>query len=115
METALQALLVAQCERTFQTVAHGQQTRPYVVWQLVGGRTLRYVANDATDKRNSLVQVSVWADTSSEATTLVRAIEDALCTASFIAEPQGEALATYEEETKLYGAIQRFSITAART
>jgi hypothetical protein len=115
MEDDLQALIAGVVPNVWQTVAIGKQPGTYAVWQLVGGRSLRYMANDAMDKRNSLVQVSVWASKSSDARTAIRAIEDALCgTSAFVADPQGEALATYEEDTRLYGAIQRFSITAAR-
>lgn len=116
METDLQALIAGVVPTVWQTVAPAKQATPYAVWQLLGGRTLRYVANDGMDKRNALVQVSVWADKSSTATSSIRAIEDALCaTSAFVADPQGEAAATYEEDTKLFGAIQRFSITAPRT
>jgi hypothetical protein len=116
MEDDLQALIAGVVPDVWQTVAQGKRPGTYAVWQLVGGRSLRYVANDAMDKRNSLVQVSVWASKSSDARTAIRAIEDALCSsAAFVAEPQGEAATTYEEDTKLHGAIQRFSITAPRT
>lgn len=115
METDLQALLLTKCARVWQIVAPAAQARPYVVWQPIGGRTMRYVSNVAADKRNTLVQISVWADSSAAATALIRQIEDALCaSAAFVAEPQGEALSTYEEDTKLFGAVQRFSITADR-
>jgi hypothetical protein len=47
--------------------------------------------------------------------TLARAIEEALCaSAAFTAEPHSEAAVTYEEDTKLFGAMQRYSITATR-
>jgi hypothetical protein len=115
MESSLQALLVAQCDTVWRGVAPAKQTAPFVTWQEVGGRTLRYVDNTAADKRNTLVQINAWASSSSAAATLIRAIEDALAaTTSFVAEVQGEALATYEEDTKLFGAIQRYSITATR-
>lgn len=114
LETDLQALLVALCPRVFQTVAVGTPSRPYVVWQAIGGKTLRYVDSTAADKRNTLLQVSVWADKPSDARTLIRAIEDALC-AAMVCDVQGEALASFDEETKFYGVVQRYSITAPRT
>lgn len=116
METTLQTLISGLCTNTWNTVAPAKTGTPYAVWQFVGGRTLRYIEGAAADKRNSLIQVSVWASKSSEATALIRSIEDALCTSgAFSVDPQGEALSTYEEDTKLYGAIQRYSITAARS
>jgi hypothetical protein len=116
METDLNTLIAGVVPNVWQTVAIGKQPGTYAVWQRLGGRTLRYVANDGMDKRNSLVQVSVYGAKPGDVSTAIEGIEDALCgTSAFVAEPQGEALATYEEDTRLYGAIQRFSITAART
>lgn len=115
METDLQALLLLHVPRVFPTVAPEKPATPYCVWQLLGGKTLRYLANDAPDKRNSLVQVYVSAPKSSEAIAAIRGIEDALCaTTAFVAQPVGEAFASFDEDTKLFGAVQRFSITAPR-
>lgn len=114
METDLQALLVALCPRTFQSVAPEPQSDAYLVWQAIGGKTLRYMDASAMDKRNGLVQVSAWAFRASDARTLIRQVEDALCASALVCEPQGEAAATFDEETKLHGAIQRYSITAPR-
>jgi hypothetical protein len=50
-----------------------------------------------------------------QAITLMRDIEDALCaSASLTVNPMGEPLSTYEEDTNLYGSLQRFSIYSAR-
>jgi hypothetical protein len=76
---------------------------------------LRFVDNTAPDKRNTYMQVSVYSTTRLEALALVRAAEAALCgSATFVATPQGEPMTTYEDDTTLYGAIQRFSIWAVR-
>lgn len=116
MESDLQALLLTLCPRVFPVVAKDAPARPYLVWQPIGGQTLRFLANTPADKRNTLLQVSVWADRSNDATTLIRQIEEALCAApTLTVEPQGEAISTYEDDTQLYGALQRFSIYAART
>ena len=85
-------------------------------WQGLGGATARFVEGTAADKRNTLMQVNVWSTTRTEALALIRQIEDVLCaTALFVARPQGEPLSTVEDDTKLYGCIQRFSIWANRT
>lgn len=115
MEQDLQAALVALCPRVFQVIAPAPQTQIYVTWQAIGGHSLRYLENTPAGLRNTLVQVNVWALKSSDTTTLIRQIEDALCaSAAFTALPQGEALSTYEPDTKLFGALQRFSVYAAR-
>jgi hypothetical protein len=115
LEASLFDLLKTICPRTFPDVAPIDTQRPYVTWQGLGGKTLRFLDNTAADKRNTLMQISVWSTTRLEANALIRQIEDALCVSPvFVATPQGEPLATYEEDTQLYGAIQRFSVYSDR-
>ena len=115
MEADLVALLQTKCAQVFPDVAPAGTAKPYVTWQGIGGESMRYVDGAAADKRNTLTQINAWATTRLEALTLIRQIEDALCASvSFAATPQGEALSTYEEDTQLYGCIQRFDIWSAR-
>ena len=115
MESDLDTLLKTICARTFPDVAPSGTVAPFIAWQLLGGESQRALDNTAFDKRNSYVQVSVYSKTRGESLSLIRAAEDALCASpAFTCTPMGEPLATYEGDTKLYGAIQRFSIWAAR-
>lgn len=115
MESDLAALLQWVCERSYPDVAPEGTAAPYITWQQLGGETLRYGDNTPMDKRFPLVQVSVWASTRLAALGLIRQVEDALCASSaFTALPQGEPLSLYEDDTQLYGSIQRFDILAAR-
>ena len=115
MESELTTLLKTVCLRTFPDVAPPGTAAPFIAWQLLGGESLRFVDSTAPDKRNSYVQVSVYSLTRAESLTKIRAAEEAMCaSAAFVCAPMGEPLATYEPDTKLYGAIQRFSIWAAR-
>lgn len=115
MESDLETLLKTLCLRVYPDAAPAGAARPYITWQGLGGAVARFVEGSAADKRNTLMQVNVWSATRLEALTLIRQVEDALCaSALFVARPQGEPLSTYEEDTKLYGCIQRFSIWAAR-
>lgn len=115
MESDLSTLLKTPCPRVFPDVAPASTARPYITWQGIGGATARYTENTAASKRNTLVQINAWSATRAEALTLIRQIEEALCASTaFVVDPQGEALSTYEEDTQLYGCIQRFSIWAAR-
>ena len=69
----------------------------------------------AADKRESLVQINVWANTRLEAVTLARQIEDALCaTASFNANPQGEPVGDFDADIPVYGCRQDFLILCTR-
>jgi hypothetical protein len=115
MEQALVSVLRGLCPRTYPDTAPLSTTRPYVTWQLLGGQALRYVDNTPADKRMSIVQINVWADSRAGALALARSIEDALCASTaFTAIVNGEPIATVEEDLNLYGTIQDFTILGAR-
>ena len=117
MESVLQAILRATCPRVWAGVYNPATpiVTPYIVWQGIGGESIRYGDNSPLSKRDTLVQVSVWAATRSEALAIIRNAEDLLCAApEFQCKPEGEPVGTYEEDTKLHGSIQRFSIFADR-
>ena len=115
MEADLHALLKTICPRTFPDVADIGTAPPFIAWQLLGGGSARALDNTALDKRNSYLQVAVYSTTRLESLAKIRAAEDAMCASpAFTCTPMGEPLATYEPDTKLYGAIQRFSIWATR-
>jgi hypothetical protein len=115
MESSLSTLLKTICPRTFPDVAPSGTAAPFIAWQLLGGETLRALDNTPADKRNTYMQVAVYSLTRAESLAKIRAAEDAMCaSAAFICRPMGEPLTTYEDDTKLYGAMQRFSIWAAR-
>lgn len=116
LETDLVAILQAQCPRTFPGVAKFGTPMPYVIWQHIGGQSLRFLDNTTGDKRNAFIQITVWAATSLQATTLARAIEDALCaaTAVLLATPQGEPVDAFDDGDELRGTVQSFSIWGDR-
>lgn len=115
METSLVAILKTVCAKTYPDVAEDGTTPDYVVWQAIGGTTLYFGDNTAADKRNTLIQIDVWSLTRSGATTMIRAIEDALCESpAFTASPIGEASSDYDPDVKWYGSMQRFDVWASR-
>lgn len=115
MESDLFNLLKLSCTRVYPDIAPSGTPLPYVTWQGLGGKSLRFLDNTAADKRNTYMQINVWAATRVEATALIRQIEDALCASTaFICRPDGEPLSMYEEDTEDYGSMQRFTIIATR-
>lgn len=115
MEADLWTLLKTKCPRVFPDVAPSGTTLPYVTWQGIGGESVGFVDNTAADKRNTLMQVNVWASTRLQALQMAREIEDAMrASAAFVASPLGEPLSTYEPDVQVYGTLQRFSIWASR-
>jgi hypothetical protein len=115
MEAALFALLKTQCDRVFPDIAPEETALPYVTFQGIGGVSMRNMDNTTGNKRNTLMQISVWSASRIASLDMVRSIEDALCASTnFIAVPQGEPLSMYEEDPEIYGCLQRFSIWANR-
>lgn len=119
MEVLLTAILKGRCPRVFPDVAPVGTVRPYVTYQQIGGTPWRYMDNTAANRRHSLVQIDVHAETRLEASTLMRGIEDDLCAASTLtARPAGELRASsaeLENAKRLYGASQDFDLWALRS
>ena len=90
MEADLNTLLKAKCPRVFPDVAPAGTVLPYVTWQGIGGESVGFVDNTAADKRNTLMQVNVWAATRLQALQMARDIEDAMraSAAASISNPQ---------------------------
>ena len=116
MEADLDALLKTLCPRTFSDVAPDGTVSPYVVWQGIGGQSLRALDGAHCGERNTYMQVSVWAKTRLAALTLIRQVEDALVDSDDfqVARPDSEPMSTFDPDTALYGSIQRFNIWATR-
>lgn len=110
--------------RVFSPTAVYGTSLPYVTWQHVGGRALRYVDNTAPDQRNAFIQINVWADTKKQAFDLLRDIEQELCVVTdgkFVAVPMEEPSDAYMEGNEgqtpgqLNGALQTFRIWGTRS
>lgn len=115
MEAALQALLVALCPRARVDFFAELPAMPYVTWQLIGGKSIRFLDNSAPDKRNTRVQINVFSATRKECMALIRQIEEAMCASSaFVATPDAEPMTDFDADMKVYEAMQDFSIFATR-
>jgi hypothetical protein len=115
LETLLADTLKTLCERTFPDVAPEDTTTPYVVWHILGGRTVQYVEGQLATRRNALVQINVWHESRAVANQLSLQIEDALVAHTDLrAEPQGGLQSAYDEDAHLRGSMQDFSVWADR-
>ena len=115
MEADLNTLLKAICPRVFPDVAPSGTALPYVTWQGIGGESIYALNNTPIDKRNTLMQINVWAADRLQSTTLARNIEAAIAASpAFVAKPVNEPISVYEDDTQLHGAIQRYEIWHAR-
>ena len=114
LETDLQALLLTLCPRVFPDVAPAETVKPFITWQQVGGDVIQPFAG-LPDKRNALVQINCWAERRIDANAPALAVEAALVGATvFVARPQSALVATNDDDTDLRGAMQDFSLWAAR-
>jgi hypothetical protein len=88
---------------------------PRITYQQVGGRAVNFLGRDLPTLKNGRFQITAWAKTDKEVSTLILAIEAALIlTTSLQVEVLGAPIAVYEEDTKLYGRHQDFSIWSPR-
>lgn len=116
LEDELVAVLAAQCPRSYPGRAPVGVALPYLLWQHIGGTSLRFLDNTAGDKRNAVIQITVWGPNVKAALLLLRGVEDALCAAvdKFIAEPQGEPVTAWDDAHEYDGFLQSFSIWGSR-
>jgi hypothetical protein len=110
IETDLVAALAATFGgRFYADTAPPGTARPFATYQQVGGRPLSFLRGQP-DKHNMRLQVNVWADNRNDANTKMRAAAAILVAAPFNATPLGELVATYDEITTYYGAMQDWSL-----
>ena len=105
------ALRTLVSDRVYPDLAPDPVTKPYIVYQQVGGAAVQFVGADVPSKKNSRMQVSVWGETRAQVSALAVQVEDALRgTASLQTIVLSAPVATYDPDTKLRGSQQDFSI-----
>jgi hypothetical protein len=119
MESDLTALLKTICPRVFPDFAPAGTAAPYITYQGIGGRPLRWLDGSAADKRQTLMQVNVWSTSRLDALALIRQVEAAICnltTAPFMGQPESEPISEAEEgiTPPMYGCLQDFRIISTR-
>jgi hypothetical protein len=96
--------------RVFPDIAPEETALPYVTYQQVGGVPVNFVDGGVPGKRNTRMQINVWARTRSESDALAIQVEDALRLETALQTTVlGSLIAVYEPETKLKGSMQDFS------
>lgn len=99
--------------RAFPDVAPIKTARPYITYQVVGGRAVNFLETGLVGKRNARIQINCWADTRLEASSLARTVEDTVVLNTTLrAYVLGAPVSSYEDETSppLYGTRQDFSV-----
>jgi hypothetical protein len=98
-------------DRFFADTAPSTTAKPYCIYQQVGGVPVSSLCGDM-ENGNAVIQFWVWGATRNSANTLMRTLAATLTAAPFRATSQGGLLAEYNEVTRSYGAVQRFSFWA---
>jgi hypothetical protein len=105
--TALSSITTS---KVYPDIAPDEAVPPYLTYQQVGGDPVNFLSG-IPSKRNARIQVNSWSTTRLEAMLLIRLVEDTMrSNATLNATTLGGATATFEPETKLYGALQDFSV-----
>ncbi|WP_321902087.1 DUF3168 domain-containing protein [Paraburkholderia tropica] len=95
--------------RVYPDVAPSAPIKPYIVFQSAGG--VDETTFDGGDTlQNSRMQVAVWATTRAEAATIIQQVRAALTAAPVLGTPIGAPVSVFEDDTKLFGSRQDFSI-----
>lgn len=95
--------------------ADGPPAVPAIVYQQVGGRSIELLDAEVPDLRNARVQITSWARTRLEADVLAEQVDAAMRLAPGLqATPLGEAIGRYDNDIKLRGCSQDFSIWLPR-
>lgn len=96
--------------RVYADTAPADATRPFCIYQQVGGRPVVTFCGGRANRENGRYQVWVWAATRSDASTLMRSVAQELMSSPIMAVPLDELTGDYDEITRTYGARQDFSI-----
>jgi hypothetical protein len=112
VEERLVDIISPRCPAFFGRAPEGLGT-PYTTIQHLGGRSIRFLDNTAPDKRNTVVQITVWAATAEQASALLHAIAADVTTAPGM---QASRLAGPRSipDDELHGLAQDLSIWALR-
>lgn len=105
---ALKGLVASNC--CWADQAPENTAKPYIVFQAVGGQD-EATFDGVADLQNTRMQIAVWGDSRiGQVGPLMVAIRAALCNSEIRATPIGSPVSSYEDDTKLYGSRQDFSI-----
>ena len=95
--------------RIYPDVAPASPTKPYLVYQSVGGVD-ETTFDGLNEQQNSRMQVAVWSLSRAEAAAIMQQILQALTAAPVRGTPIGAPVSVYEDDTKLYGSRTDISI-----
>lgn len=110
-ELIFQALKDLVGNRVYPDVAKERAAVPFITHQDVGGEAVNFLDRTNPSKRNTRLQVNVWASTRAEAKAIAHQVEVQLrALAEFSTEVLGSPMTTFDQSTGYRGTIQHFSV-----
>lgn len=101
--------------RVYPDLAPTGTVAPYIVYQQVGGEAPTFLERAVPSKKNGRFQITPWTATREATSALAVLIESAMVAATaFQAKPLGAPVALYDEDTKLRGSTQDFTVWSER-
>lgn len=97
------ALLPLAGGRVYPDATPDAPTFPLLIYQQVGGMAFDYTEGKVPDAEHARVQVTVWAKSRLEASSLARQARVRLVEGPLRAETYGAPVSDYNEALKLYG------------
>lgn len=90
-------------------------TAPYIVYQEISGEAMVFLERAEPSKENGRFQVACWATTRAASKALAKQVETAMTMATaFQAKPIGGKTSVVDEDTKLRGTRQDFTVWSDR-
>lgn len=97
--------------RVYPDIAPDIVTKPFIVYQQVGGASVNFIDATVPSKKNGRFQVAIWGETRSSVSSLAIQVEDAMRVATSLQTTViGAPVSVYEADTKLRGSMQDFSV-----
>lgn len=115
LEQSLFTVLQPVCPRVFPDFAPNGTALPFITWSIIGGISIKPLNKTVPNRRQCVVQISVWSKTRAEANTLMLQADATMRQAVlFDAQAESEMMNTTDPDTEYRGAMQDFRITALR-
>lgn len=98
--------------RVYRDIAPPDVTAlPRITFQQVSGEAINFLEGGRPSKKRARFQINCWGTRRDDVMALARQVEDTMRTAPALqATVLGAATAIYEDDTKLYGAMQDFNV-----
>lgn len=107
------ALRSLVADKVYPDVNDAGTDAPYIVHTRAGGVAPTFLERATPSKENTRLRVTSWETTRIAANALAKQVHDALVALTTIdVKPIGTLVALYDEDTKLRGATQDFSVWA---